>query len=189
MNDTANKSSIGVIPRIVLLVASLILVTILFFLKGGINKNSPLDELARRSLDPAIALANGKPSFFEFYADWCEVCNEMAPAMLSLERRSSAQINFVLLNVDNPLWQDYLNLYEVHGIPQLNFFDEKGNLLGVSIGLRNEQELEQIKESLIGQAKIPSFSGVKKLSNIQSISSLKSESSYTKKIAGPKSHS
>ena len=42
----------------------------------------------------------------EFYADWCQVCREMAPAMLQLEQKQANRLDVVMVNVDNPRWQD-----------------------------------------------------------------------------------
>ena len=81
-----------------------------------------LDQLARQSLNPEIALSNGRPTILEFYADWCEACREMAPAMLNIENEVKQDMNIVLLNVENNLWQDLIDKYEVNGIPKLIFF-------------------------------------------------------------------
>ena len=85
MNSSSNDTSIGQAQRIILLLSSFLLALVLFLYRGGLNSQEPLDQLARKSLDPEIALKNGRPSVFEFYADWCEACKEMAPAMLSIE--------------------------------------------------------------------------------------------------------
>ena len=83
------------------------------------------------------------PPLMEFYADWCQVCREMAPAMLKLWRQANCAIasNVVMVNVDNPRWQDLVDRYEVNGIPQLNLFSAEGHSqVGRSIGLRSAEE-------------------------------------------------
>ena len=71
--------------RIILLLSAVSLTLFLFLARGGVNSSSPLDKLARNSLEPNIALANGKPTLIEFYANWCEVCRQMAPSILLIE--------------------------------------------------------------------------------------------------------
>lgn len=43
-----------------------------------------LERLRATSLPLEVALVNGKPTVLEFYADWCEVCNELAPMTLQV---------------------------------------------------------------------------------------------------------
>ena len=47
-------------------------------------------------------------------------------------------INFVFLNVDNQKWGNYIQKFSVNGIPQINLFDKKGNLISTFIGKQNE---------------------------------------------------
>ena len=104
---------------------------------------------------PEIALKNGRPTVFEFYADWCEACREMAPAMLTTENSYEDQIDLVLLNVDNIRWQDLLDRYNVNGIPQLNFFDQHGALSGSAIGLQKYEQIRDLTDSLLKNEKLP----------------------------------
>ena len=157
--DTSSKNiSLGQKQRISLLLLSLLLAILLFFARAGINANLPLDQLARKSLTPEIALNNGKPTVFEFYADWCIACREMAPSMFNIYEEAKNKVDFVLLNVDNTLWEDLIDEYAINGIPQLIFFDANGNLAGRTIGLRSELELKQITNALLSDNKEILFS-------------------------------
>tara|TARA_S200000501_G_scaffold259812_1_gene243680 strand:- start:347 stop:892 length:546 start_codon:yes stop_codon:yes gene_type:complete len=104
-----------------------------------------LKQFGESSVDPEIAFTNKKPTFLEFYADWCEVCKEMASKVDDIKSEYEKDINFVFLNVDNPKWQEYLRNFNVNGIPQVNIFDKDANLKVTFIG---KQEEKAIKESL-----------------------------------------
>lgn len=54
-------------------------------LAGHVSDGGPaLGRLQQASVPLESALSNGKPTVLEFYADWCEVCNELAPATLQV---------------------------------------------------------------------------------------------------------
>ena len=82
----------------------------------------------------------------EFYAEWCEVCKEMAPQVSAFKDEYEKNINFVFLNVDNPKWQNYIRKFDVNGIPQVNLLDKKGNLKFTFIG---KQQESTIRESIV----------------------------------------
>ena len=104
-----------------------------------------LKSFGELSIDPEIAFKNNKPTFLEFYAEWCEVCKEMAPKVAALKEEYEKDINFVFLNVDNQQWEKYIQKFDVNGIPQVNIFDKKGNLKSTFIG---KQEETKIRDSL-----------------------------------------
>ena len=118
-----------------------------------------LKSFGELSVDPELAFKNNKPTFLEFYAEWCEVCKEMAPEVSSLKDKYEKDINFVFLNVDNQKWDNYIRKFEVNGIPQINMFDRKGNLISTFIG---KQEELMIKDS-IDQLEINSTSNTEVL--------------------------
>ena len=102
-----------------------------------------LKSFGELSVDPEIAFTNNKPTFLEFYAEWCEVCKEMAPKVSTLKEEYENDINFVFLNVDNQKWDNYIRQFSVNGIPQVNLFDRKGNLKFTFIGKQDELKLTE----------------------------------------------
>ena len=168
LDNTSADKDLGTLQKIFLVFISLSLVVSLFFFRSGFKANSMLDQLAKNSLEPDIALSNGKPTVFEFYADWCEACKEMAPDMVAVEKLNSNKIDLVLLNVDNSKWVDLIDEYDVNGIPKLTFFDSKGELKGSSIGVKNYSELSEIFIALINNNELPSFTKSSYSSNLNS---------------------
>ncbi len=158
MIDTNNTDNgLTILQKYFLVLISFFLVISLFFLRNDFQTNQILDDLAKSSLLPEKALSNGKPTIFEFYADWCEACKEMAPDMIELKKQADNKVDLVLLNVENPRWADLIDKYDVNGIPKLIFFDEKGELKGSSTGVRNYIELTGILPILINNLELPSF--------------------------------
>ena len=183
MTGSPQDNSLGMIQRLVLLIVALGLAVVLLVLRGGMQSESPMEQLARQSLEPQEALSNGRPTIVEFYADWCQVCREMAPAMLDLERRNRNSLDVVLINVDNPRWLDLVDRYDVNGIPQLNLFNAEGDAVGRSIGLRREQELSLLADALIQGSPLPSLQGLGRVSERTDVAP--QQASLT---AGPRSH-
>ncbi len=145
--QSGNKESLINLSQKSLLILFFTLIICSFLaLKNLIFKPSfLLKNFGELSIDPEIAFTNNKPTFLEFYAEWCEVCKEMAPKVSSLKDEYEKDINFVFLNVDNPKWEKYIRKFNVNGIPQLNIFDEYADLKVTFIG---KQQEKTIKESL-----------------------------------------
>ena len=156
----ASGLPLGRIERMALAAVAALLVLLLLWLRGGLHPAAPLERLARQSPDLATALANGRPTLVEFYADWCEACRTMAPAMEATEKRHRQNLDVVLLNVDNPRWQPEMERYAVNGIPQLELFDAAGQSVGRSIGARRPEELEALATALLQGSPLPELAGV-----------------------------
>ncbi|MAS27051.1 thioredoxin domain-containing protein [Synechococcus sp. UW105] len=185
MTGQSASASLSALQKILLVISAVVLAVVLFLLRNGMSAESPMDQLARRSLSPEVALSNQAPTMLEFYADWCEACREMAPAMLDTERRTSGRMDVVLINIDNPQWQDLIDRYEVNGIPQLNLFDADGELRGRSLGVRTPAELEALSTALIEATPLPQFSGIGSISALEPVDSIATATSGS---AGPRSH-
>ena len=190
MTGTPKSSPLGTAQQWVLVLIAVVLAIGLVILRGGIQSESPMEQLARRSLDPQTALANGRPTLIEFYADWCQVCREMAPSMLDLEKRSRDRLDVVLVNVDNPRWQDLVDRYDVNGIPQLNLFNAEGEAKGRSIGLRSVEELQLLTTALMEDQPLPALPGVGNISRLETSFSANNAlaGASSPASAGPRSH-
>ena len=189
MIDTTKKDKdISFWSKFFLILLSFCLVVFLFFLRSGFKANLILDQLARNSLLPDQALSNGKPTVFEFYADWCEACKEMAPDMINVKKQNSNKVNVVLLNVDNSRWVDLIDKYNVNGIPQLTFFDDKGEFKGFSLGVRKYSELNEIFLALINNYELPSFTNLSNSSNLISKNNSNKLNNNTIRSEGPRDH-
>jgi len=139
-----NKNLKAILPFfIVVLIVSSILFRNLFF-----QSTYLLRSFGELSIDPEIAFTNNKPTFLEFYAEWCEVCKEMAPKVSALKEEYEEDINFVFLNVDNQKWSKYIRKFDVNGIPQVNLFDIKGNLKSTLIGKQEESTIREFISDL-----------------------------------------
>jgi thiol-disulfide isomerase/thioredoxin len=153
--------------RMVLAAVAALLAVLLFWLRGGLHPAAPLERLARQSPDLTTALSDGRPTLVEFYADWCEACRAMAPAMETIEQKRRGALDVVLLNVDNPRWQPELERYAVNGIPQLELFDAGGHPVGRSIGARRPEELEALTTALVEARPLPQLVGVGATSSLE----------------------
>ncbi len=125
------------------LIISFVIISILLFKNLFFKSTYLLKNFGELSVNPEIAFTNNKPTFLEFYAEWCEVCKEMAPQVSSLKNEYEEDINFVFLNVDNQKWGNYIDKFGVNGIPQVNLFDKKGNLISTFIGKQDEIKIRE----------------------------------------------
>ena len=161
------------LKAILVLLIAVIFISLVFLKNFFFKSTYLLKSFGDLSIPPEIAFTNNKPTFLEFYAEWCEVCKEMAPNMSILKDEYEKDINFVFLNVDNQKWDNYIRQFSVNGIPQVNLFDEKGNLISTFIGKQEEKtirgSIDQLSREVKSQEKIlnTEFSIIKDNRNIQ----------------------
>ncbi|XP_050205220.1 thioredoxin-like protein HCF164, chloroplastic isoform X2 [Mercurialis annua] len=126
------------------------------FLSARLDFGVSLKDLTAAALPYEEALSNGKPTVVEFYADWCEVCRELAPDVYKVEQQFKDKVNFVMLNVDNTKWEQELDEFGVEGIPHFAFLDKQGNEEGNVVGRFPRQYfLENVDALARGEADIP----------------------------------
>ena len=133
------------LQAVIILFISVVIISLILFRNLFFQSTYILKSFGELSIDPVIAFKNNKPTFLEFYAEWCEVCKEMAPEVSALKNKYEKDINFVFLNVDNQKWNSYISKFKVNGIPQINLFDSKGDLISTFVG---KQEEEILRESI-----------------------------------------
>ncbi|MGD1866519.1 MAG: thioredoxin family protein [Phormidesmis sp.] len=121
----------------------------------GVQTTSPaasLSDMAEQSVPLEAAMANGKPTLIEFYANWCTSCQAMAPDIQTLEESYANKVNFVMLNVDNTKWLPEMLNYRVDGIPHFEFISAEGNEKGAAIGELPRAILAENLDALLDQA-------------------------------------
>ena len=176
----SGRGALGDRERFALALIALALAALLLWLRGGLHPQAPLERLARQSLDLPIALSDGRPTLVEFYADWCEACRTMAPAMEKLEQQQHGRLDVVLLNVDNPRWLPEIERFGVNGIPHLELFSSSGEPVGQAIGAQGSEALQAIGEALVAGESLPVLAGVGATSTLGSATPVT--------MASPRSH-
>ncbi len=123
-----------------------------------------LDAQAEASTPLEVALSNGKPTFMEFYANWCTSCQAMAQDLGELKAKYADSVNFVMLNVDNSKWLPEIVNYRVDGIPHFVFFGEEGKAIAQAIGEQPRSILEANLDALVAALPLPYTQGSGKVS-------------------------
>jgi len=158
---------------ILVLIIAVFIISLVLFRNLFFQSTYLLKSFGDLSVEPEIAFKNNKPTFIEFYAEWCEICKDMAPQVSALKEEYEKDINFVFLNVDNKKWDKYIRKFEVNGIPQVNLFDRKGNLISTFIGKQEEiaikNSIDQLEREVESQEEIlnAEFSVIKKNNNYE----------------------
>ena len=141
------------LKKIIVLLITILIFTLILYRNIFFQSTYLLKSFGELSVDPEVAFENNKPTFLEFYAEWCEVCKEMAPKVSSLKEEYEKDINFVFLNVDNQKWDSYIRKFNVNGIPQVNLFDSNGNLVSTIIGKQEELKIRDSIDKLESETK------------------------------------
>ncbi|XVE85445.1 hypothetical protein DITRI_Ditri17bG0091700 [Diplodiscus trichospermus] len=151
------------------------------FLSSRLDFGVSLKDLSAAAVPYEEALSNGKPTVVEFYADWCEVCRELAPDIYKVEQEYRDRVNFVMLNVDNTKWEQELDEFGVEGIPHFAFLDKDGNEEGNVVGrLPRNYFLENVDALARGEASVPHARVVGQYSS--------AESRKVHQVVDPRSH-
>ena len=152
---TSSELTAGKQVRNLLIVIVAIALSVALFL--GIksqNTDVSLTALDENSTPLEVALSNGKPTLMEFYANWCTVCQAMAPDIAQLEQEY-ADVNFVMLNVDNTKWLPEMLKYRVDGIPHFVFLDRQGEAIASVVGSQPRTIMATNLEAMLADSPLP----------------------------------
>ncbi len=150
------ESNFGIRVRNFLIVTVAVVLSVALFLGLRSETSSvSLADLDKNSTPLEVALSNEKPSLIEFYANWCTVCQKMAPDIATLETEYADKVNFVMLNVDNSKWLPEMLQYRVDGIPHFVFLDKNAQPQAETIGDQPRTIMGSNLEALIAGSTLP----------------------------------
>lgn len=168
MNENENSSaSKNWLRNIIVALAAIALSVALVLGLQTETSGTSLVAQAEQSIAFDTALTNGKPTFAEFYADWCTSCQAMAEDLATIKNNYSDRINFVMFNVDNNKWLPEMLRYRVDGIPHFVFLDSQGQTVAESIGEQPKSILQANLDALIAHNPLPYANAKGQISNFE----------------------
>lgn len=94
-----------------------------------------------------------KARIFEFYADWCEPCKKMKPAIAQMKQKYGDKFDVMSVNVDDANNAEIVDAYDVSPIPTMIFINQDGQVCGYSVGFAGEQNLEKELQKAMAETK------------------------------------
>lgn len=159
------KSAATRVRNLLIVLAAIALSVSIFFGMKTQTPSSNLTEMAKASTPLETALANGKPTLMEFYANWCGSCQAMAKDLSEIKQKYAEPLNFVMLNVDNDKWLPEVSKYRVDGIPHFVYLNNKGSAVAETIGEAPRSIMEANLEALIAGKDLPHAQATGQVSN------------------------
>jgi thiol-disulfide isomerase/thioredoxin len=172
MSETSSPAPTGasLSQRLRNFVIVAVAVTLSVLVVLGVRTGSPaasLDSLVADAVPLDAAIASGKPSLVEFYANWCTSCQAMAGQMADLRSSYRDRVNFVMLNIDNTKWLPEMLHYRVDGIPHFVYLDEGGETIATAIGEQPQAIMASNLDALINGEALPQQQAIGQTSGLQ----------------------
>jgi len=143
------------IRNLVIALIAIVLSTAIYFGFQTQGAATSLEAQVKQAMPIEVALANGKPTLTEFYANWCGSCQAMAKDLALIKQKYAQSVNFVMLNVDNNKWLPEVLKYRVDGIPHFVFLNPTGTAIAQTIGEQPLAIMEANLDALIADAPLP----------------------------------
>ena len=116
-----------------------------------------LQSMAAKSVPYEQAIASHQPTFIEFYADWCTTCQGMSATVDRLHHDYGHQVNFVMLNIDDPQWAEPIAQFHASGVPQFTLLNAEQQSVNTWVGKVPTPIFTAAFAELIGAAPSPAF--------------------------------
>lgn len=81
-------------------------------------------------LNKILEISNERLLIFEFYADWCPPCKELAPILEKIAKEKSATVAIYKIDIDRH--RELSNSFRVTGIPHVAFVKNKENVFSLT---------------------------------------------------------
>ena len=98
---------------------------------GTVAPNAALQTLDGKPVDLATVIGKGQPAVIEFWATWCENCEELLPTWRAAEVKYRGKVKFVgvSVSVNQSVRRVQLHVAK-HKVPGVQLWDARGDATG-----------------------------------------------------------
>jgi thioredoxin 1 len=100
---------------------------------------------------PASRSDSQKPTVIDFYATWCNPCQQLHNVLEIAKTEYGEKINFVRVDVDDDKNQKLIDQYDVSPIPTVVYLDGHGEVVGFTVGFAGESNINAELKKIIAR--------------------------------------